>query len=364
MYIPIMKNRDEEIRVIRTMNEYFNDSIIPLIEIYRDFYLTRYKTDETGDFVREKKQNSDRKYRIKLPPTEDDIITLKKIEDELKGKKAFIDFFRFNGDEYDSSRSFKDVELSIHLSRNFAYYKTRMIDIGNYANLIPVISIKEGFNISEFDLIQLINKLKESNSSIALRVTDGFFDDFEEVFEDYLTENDYLMLDIRNQNVDSKFIELEDFRDLETDAKKILLNSPRSRKIKNGDYEHLAFTKKIDNKVSTLYKHYKLDGFGDFGGLKDDLPIDGGGGGTGTALALIYCKKDNAFFSIKHDDSSIGVRGYRYVRNDVLFRRLYFDSSSACTAMKRIEQMAGTFGNWGTWNNITLTRYIQEQATK
>ncbi|UUV27093.1 beta family protein [Lysinibacillus sp. FN11] len=244
MYVPIMKNRDEEVRVIQTMNGYFNDSIIPMIEIYRDFYLTRYKTDEAGNYVYEKKPNSNRKYKIKLPPTDDDIITLKRIEEFLNGKKAFIDFFKFYANEYDDSRSFSNVELSIHLSRDFSYYKTRMLEIGDYKNLIPVISIKEGFNISEFDLIQLIKQLRDSNSSIAIRVTDGVFEEFEEVFEEYLTENDYLMLDIRNQNIDSKFIELEDFRDFETTAKKILLNSPRSRQLKNGDYEHLEFTKK------------------------------------------------------------------------------------------------------------------------
>lgn len=364
MYIPIMKNRDEEIRVIRTMNGYFNDTIIPLIEIYKDIYLTKYKTDDTGEFVYEKKPNSKRRNRIKLPSTENDIITLKKIEEFLNGKKAFIDFFRFNANEYDDSRSFNNVELSIHLSRDFAYYKTRMLEIGNYSNLIPVISIKEGFNISEFNLIHLINQLKVSNSSIAIRVTDSLFDDFEEVFEQHLTESDYLMLDIRNQNIDSKFIELEEFRDFETDAKKILLNSPRSRKLKNGDYEHLAFTKKINNNASTLYKKYKLNGFGDFGGLKDDLPVSGGGGPMGTALALIYSKKDNAFYSIKHNDSSIGVKGYRFVRDDVLLRLSHFDPSRSCSAMQKIEYMNGTFGTWATWNNITLTRYIQEQATK
>ncbi|WCH45842.1 beta family protein [Lysinibacillus sp. OF-1] len=364
MYIPIMKNRDEEIRVIQTMNEYFSDSIIPLIEIYKDFYLTQYKKDEAGNFLYEKKPNSKKRNRIKLPPTEADIITLKHIEKILKGKKAFIDFFRFSANEYDDSRSFNNVELSIHLSRDFAYYKTRMLDIGNYENLIPVISIKEGFSISEFDLIRLINQLKESNSSISIRITDSFFDEFEEVFEQHLTENDYLMLDIRNQNIDSKFIELEEFRDFETDAKKILLNSPRSRKIKNGDYEHLEFTKKINNKASILYKHYKLDGFGDFGGLKDDLPVNAGGGPMGTALALIYCKEVNAFYSIKHNDSSAGVRGYRFVRNDVLLRISYFDPTRSCSAIQKIECMEDKFGTWKTWNNITLTRYIEEQATK
>lgn len=365
MYIPIMKNRDEEMRVLQAMNVYFDNSIVPLIEIYRDIYLPRYQTDEiTGKFIYEQKPNKQKRNKIQLPLTEDDIITLKQIKDFLKGKKAFIDFFRFNANEYDD-RPFKDVELSIRLSRDFEYYKTRLLDIGHYSDLIPVISIKEGFDISEFDLIRLINRLKESNSSIAIRITDSFLDNYEEVFEEYLAEDDYLMLDIRNQNIDSKFIELEEFCDFETEAKKILLNSPRSRKIKNGDYEHLAFTKKINNKAAILYKKYNLNGFGDFGGLKDDLPVTNTGrGNRGIALALIYCKEDNAFYSIKHDDSMIGVKGYRYVRDHILSRISYFDPNRSCRAMQRIEGMEEKFGTWKTWNNITLTRYIQEQATK
>lgn len=36
MYVPIMKNRKEELIVIKNMNGYFNDSMIPLIELIKD----------------------------------------------------------------------------------------------------------------------------------------------------------------------------------------------------------------------------------------------------------------------------------------------------------------------------------------
>src|SRR5690606_30000379 len=151
--------------------------------------------------------------------------------------------------------------------------------------------------------------------------------------EEKLTESDYLMLDIRNQHVDSKFIELEEFQYLGTDAKKILLKSPRLRTYKNGDYENLQYSIKIDNKAAVIYKDYKLQGFGDFGGLKDDLPVDAGGNGKGSALGLIFVKEENAFYSIVNYDTSKGVSGFSYVREEILNRLDILDKEDNCVAI-------------------------------
>jgi hypothetical protein len=364
MYLPIMKNRAEELKVINDMNKFFSESMIPLIEVIRDEYITKYKIDDvTGEYVYEIKPGNKKRNKIILQPTEDDINTLDKIQERLNGKKAFIDFFRFSESEYDN-KDFKGIELSFKMSRDYNYYKQRMLQIGNYINLIPVISIKKGFIISEHDLMKLINELRRDNSSIAIRITDNHLDDYIELLEKHLTQEDYIMSDIRNQHVDSKFIELEEFQELETDARKILLNSPRSREIKNGDYENLVFTKKIDNKVAKKYRDYKLDGFGDFGGLKDDLPVEGGGNGMGAALGIIYSKEKNAFYSIVNYDTNMGMSGFEYVRREILKRLSLFDSRDECIAIKRIKDMKFKFGSWRTWNNITLTRYIQQQAKK
>jgi hypothetical protein len=363
MYIPIMKNREEELRVLKNMNEFFSDSIIPLLEIIRDEYQAIYQIDKiSGDFVYEMKVGNKKKTRVKLNPTDKDIITLEKLIERLNGKKAFIDFFRFAENEY-ANKTFKGIELSFRL-RDFDYYKERLVQVGGFGNLIPVISIKRGFEISEHDLVNLIKELRKGNSSIAIRITDNYLEELSELLEEYLTEADYIMLDIRNQHVDSKFIELEEFQELESPAKKILLNSPRSREYKNGDFENLMFTKRIDNKVARLYRDYEFSGFGDFGGLKDDLPIDAAGNGMGAALGLIYLKEQNAFYSIVNYNTSEGMRGFRYVRSEVLNRLQILDIGNDCVAIKRIREMDGKYGNWGTWTNLTLTRYIHQQAKK
>ncbi|WP_435922979.1 beta family protein [Paenibacillus sp. DYY-L-2] len=362
MYLPIMKNRTEEMKVIKDMNNHFSNLVIPIIEIIRDEYETQYKTDDiTGEYVYEMKPGNKNKTKVRLDPREEDIITLEKIQERLNGKRAFIDFFRFSDNEYEN-RAFKGMELSLKLSRDYSYYKQRMLQIGKFNNLFPVISIKKGFKISEYDLLNLIRELKKNNSSIAIRITDNYFDDYTEFFMEYLTDQDFIMLDIRNQHVDSKFMELEELQELETNAKKILLHSPRSRTYKNGDYENLVYTSKIDNKLAKEYENYKLNGFGDFGGLKDDLPLDGGGNGKGAALGLIYVKEENSFYSIVNYDTNMGMRGFKYVRSEILKKLDFLDKDQDCKAIKKIKDMEGTFGSWSTWNNITLTRYIQQQA--
>ncbi|AGK51997.1 beta family protein [Bacillus sp. 1NLA3E] len=363
MYVPIMKNRKEELIVIKNMNGYFNDSMIPLIELIKDEHEKKYEIDEnTGKFIYEQKAGKTRRNRIGIPPTEADIITLKAINERLNGKKAFIEFFRFSEGEYDKKKTYKNIELAFRLSRDFAYYRQRMLEIGNYANLIPVISIKSGFKIGPHILIKFINDLKLNNQSIVIRITDYYLEEYAELLETHLRSSDYIMLDIRDKNADSKFLELEEFQELETDAKKILLNSPRSQTHKNGDFENLVFTGKINNQVANIYKEYNLDGFGDFGGLKDALPEEGGSNGKGSALGLIYLKEKNAFFSVVNHDTDKGVRGYEYVRSEILQRLNLLDRENHCLAIKRIKDMGLTFGSWGTWNNLTLTRYIQQQS--
>jgi hypothetical protein len=362
MYVPIMKNRLEELRVIQEMNGYFSESMIPLIEVIKDEYEIKYKIDSnTGQFIYVHNAGNKNRKKVKLPSTDADIITLKKINDRLGGKKAFIEFFRFSEGEYEN-RTFKDIEISFRLSRDFAYYKKRMLDIGKHSNFSPVISIKKGFKISAHDLINFINELRTNNNSIVIRITDDYLEEYTEILEEHLRDTDFIMLDIKDKHIDSKFLEFEEFQELETSAKKILLNCPRSRVHKNGDFENLVFTEKIDNQAAEVFKKYEFDGFGDFGGLKDVLPEDSASNGMGAALGLIYIKEKNAFFSVVNNDTSMGMKGFEYVRNEILKRLSLLDKEDNCLAIKRIKSMERKFGNWGTWNNLTLTRYIHQQS--
>src|SRR5690625_3926303 len=169
----------------------------------------------------------------------------------------------------------KGVKLAFDLSRDYFLYVQRMMEIKTFENFIPTISIKKGFILGHTDLEKLILDLKISNNPSAVRITDDVFDNYSSFLTILLDSNDYILLDLREQNIDARFMELTEFQNMKTAAKKILLNSPRLRELSNGEYEHLQFTDKIDNSCVEKYQAYNLDGFGDFGGLKDTLPRDG-----------------------------------------------------------------------------------------
>lgn len=361
-----MKYRIQEKNVTRDFHQLFSENIIPLFEIVTEYYIERYKEDpETGEPIRVKPKGKNRREKVKLPNRDEDIITLSELNEILNGKKAFIEFFRYTDKEYtDGKIESQKVKLSFTLSRDYGLYKKRMLEINNFKNLIPTISVKEGFEFSRTDLISIISDLKANQSPMAIRITDELFYDYSEQFSKYLTSSDYIMLDIREQDIESKFMELEEFKDFETDAYKILLNSPRISEINNGEYENAQFTDKIDNSCAKIYQEYNFDGFGDFGGLKDKLPTEGGP--FGCALALMYSKEHNQFFSVVNKDSKLGLRGYRTVVPELLDNREIIDPDNNCPIIDKIEKNAknDSFGNWESWIYYTLARYIHQQATK
>lgn len=53
IYIPMLKTRKEELKVLKVMKEHYSDKIIPLIEVIREIYKPNYLTDENGEFIKE-----------------------------------------------------------------------------------------------------------------------------------------------------------------------------------------------------------------------------------------------------------------------------------------------------------------------
>lgn len=363
MYIPIMKVRQEEMRVSKKLNKCFSENIIPLYEVLKDEYEYQYEVDENGKFIMTLEPGKKRKTKIKKDVTEDDIVTLEKLSRNINNKIAFIDFFRFDAGKYGGDKvDINKVELAYRLSRNQEEYIKRLNEISNYDNLIPVVSIKEKFIFSNTKLVEIIEELKNNNHSIAIRIEDSFFENSSKVISKILGEDDYLLYDIGEQNIDSKIVELMDLEDIEIKAKKIILNSPRKLKLNNKQYENNSITALIDNSVVNEYLNYGFDGFGDYGGLKDQLPTVGGSNGKGAALALVYDWNSNSFNSFCNSDTRLGVKGYGQVIADILDNKANLNPSNDCPFYAEVENMSvkNTNGNWAKWNNLTLTRYIYQ----
>lgn len=319
MYIPILKARRSEVATAKDLSYCFSDEIIPMFEIIS------------------------KKYDLNI------------IKEIMKGKRVFIDLFRFSVNKYKNGVDIKKVEYAWSLSEN-SFYTNELKKIDNTDNFIPVISLKTYFEIGHNDFNSLINELQEKHQSIAIRITDEYI---EQYIDEYsrLRESDYLMLDIEEQNLDSKFIELQEFSELNTFAKKVILNSPRLRERKNGEYSK-GIVNNIDTTLAEKYQKYNVDGYGDYAGLKDDLPRRGGAGGRGKALALLYDYKINKFICFINEDISKGIRGYKKIKQEILKEESIMNPDNDCPAYEKIKSIP--CGTWSTWHEIEAKRYIHQ----
>jgi hypothetical protein len=356
LYVPMFKNRPEEMRVVKELNQCFGKDIVPLIEVIDEYYETRYKVDQiTGKFI--KVQVGKQKRRIQIDPTEEDINTLQVINKLTDNKEMFIDYFRYTTKKYGTSIDIEKVGLSRKLNDSFALYKTKILGLIEYKNIIPVISIKDGYPIQKVELIKLMREVKEGTSRVAIRLTDNFIEPLSEVLQEELDKNDFVMLDIEEQLPKSKFIEYEEMEELGLLAQIILLNSPRHVKRKNGDYPENAYTALIDNSAKDYVEEYNFSGYGDYCGLKDVLPRTGGSKGLGAALALIYDFEENAFWAYTNKNIEDGMSGYNKLIPIILEDRERFDPHGTCSGFDKIASLDGS-GNWSTWHNICARRYL------
>lgn len=320
MYIPILKNRSAEMNVIKDLNYCFSDDIIPMFEVINQ------------------------KYGLDI------------IEKIMNGKKAFIDLFRFSINKYGNRIDLSRAEYSWRLSDDNNFYINELKKINNNIGFIPVISIKKDFEIPSADLYSIINDLQSKHKSIAIRITDNYLEKYNNIFS-ILRYNDYLMLDIEEQNPDSKFIEIDEFSELEIQCQKLILNSPRLKNRKNGDYNN-GITNNIDMSLVDIIKEYGFNGYGDYMGLKDCMPENQGSKGIGNALALLYDYKINKFHCFINEDKDKGFTGYREVKKEILEVENELNPDNDCPAFEKIKRI--NCGNWSTWHNITAKRYIHQ----
>ena len=357
IYVPILKTREEELRVIRNAKGCFSDKIIPLIEVITEKYKDVYQTDANGEFIRQ--LQGTRMVKIKCVPTEQDIITLPNINELIDNKKVFIDYFRFSLNKYGRDINFNNAELSYNLNNNYDLYKEKVLSVTQYENMIPIISVKPKFDISKSELIAFLSQLQNRTEQVGLRMTEEWIDEYQEIIKRSLREKDYLLFDIEEQNPKVKFMEIEKILGYQARCKVILLNSPRKLSIRNGEYPEQGTTDLIDNCARDIAREYQLEGYGDYCGLKDTMPLKNGSNGTGAALALLYDYNNNVFYSYCNHDTSLGMSGYRTLIPIIKADEKRLNADGDCPGYEKIHELSGS-GNWNTWHHINAIRYIYQ----
>ncbi|NMA06063.1 MAG: hypothetical protein GX931_06840 [Acholeplasmataceae bacterium] len=333
MYYPMFKNRMYENKVIRENKSVFEGGFItPIIEI------------------------------IELKHDVETII--KRYDEDIVGR-YFIDFFTFAYKEY-LRFSPKKVTFSLDIRDEKRYkYIDLLLETVKSEKAIPIISIKQGrpFILNKEKIFETIKTLQEKKDSIAIRIEGRYYDEYFDIIHNLLRQSDYFMFDIGSSSIDSFILQLSDFSSKNHIYKTILLNSPRLENLNNGDYENEQYTQLIDNSVAKEYMEYFFDGFGDYVGLKDELPTDGGSG-KGAALILMYNHEKNNFFSIVNKSTDDGLKGYEnFVYERVIWHRNRLDPNEDCLAYKYIDRNIGPgkgYGNWAIWKYILMLRTLSE----
>ena len=365
IYIPILKNREAEMKTLAVTNNLFSDQIIPMIEIIEDFYPTLYVKDANGEYVKEVKVDKNGKAsnrRVKREPLPEENCTLEEIQDQVKGKKVFIDFFRFQQEEYPkNSIDYNRIKLTFAMN-NREKYEKRLAEVSRYANMIPVISIKPGFVYTATELEPLCERLQSENQSIALRIHFSMLKDYRKICESLMRNTDYIFADIRQEDAESHFLQLREVAQWATSAKRILLNSPRDNAITTTQFEINGITELIDNSARDLFAVYGLDGFGDFAGAWDRLPQSQRAmGSAGSALALIYRYDVNGFESFRSEEQS-GNSGFAEVAQRVLAEEKRLNPDNDCYAYQLIHEKyeKNKVRSWPLWMSVGMIRYIHQ----
>ena len=332
MYIPTLKNRRNEKIAIKNISHLVSENIIPLIEIIN---ISKNKT-----FI-------------------DEVKIISKICDN---KAFFVDPFRFDINNYGNNIEAKKCVFSINLNNNENEYITYLKQLNLIENSIPVISIKKGFSIDKRTLKDLINHLQQNKKSIAFRIDDNELDNYLNFIIRFLRNEDYFMFDIGENNIDSKFIEIDELNKANILANKVILTSNRSIKLETADLENNKITPYIDLKLLFSFREYGFVAYGDYAGVKDTMPTRGGGNGTGRAYALLLQINEQGVYSFVNDNTKDGTRGYKNLIPLILANQPKFDKENSCPAFKVIKKMndENRTGNWGSWIAVCIMRYLHQ----
>lgn len=337
MYIPVLKNRLFENKFLREQSSYFDERVIPLIEILNQ----------------------------KIGRTTLEVDELLSIYDSYINSSYFVDFFTFEEGEY-SKHDPNQVPFYIaHRNDTINDYFDLLSLVCDTEHGIPVISIKKGreFLLDRASIKSLIQMLQALTSKIAVRVQSSLLQNFFMEIDPLLRKDDLLIYDINEDSIQSKFFDRKLLSSKSSSYKVILLHSPRSSKLNNGSYLDGDYTGLIDNSIKVNYKKLGFDGFADYAGLKNVLPTDGSNG-KGAALGLFYDSSNNQFFSIMNPDTDQGTRGHLYVLDQAftVFKKK-LDPNDDCPAFEYMFlnlYSQGKPGQWGQWKYITVLRYVSQ----
>lgn len=366
MRILAIKNRKNELQAMEKLlaRDAFPQGLIPLVEVMKaDLEYDKMTDPVTGEYVTEPKMIKGGKVinrKIDDPATERDV-TLDKIARLFAGRMAFVDFLRCDLSQYKRVKH-EDIGLVIELTLSKDKYVTRLVEIADYDNLMPIIAIKNGMEkLSPSKVSDLLSLFRERCPGRPLAIRIDEIDGYEAVLQQCLGVSDYLIYDINEQPFASRTCEYSELRALGLSCRIALLCSPREREANNGEFVHKQYAEIISNDALLSFSGEGFDIYADYGGLREKLPT-GGRSRTGRALALLYDGRNSMFKSYVCQDQSLGQNGYSKIVGDILTDENDLNPNHDCMVFEAIHAKLdkGVRMTYQDWIQYTLIRYVQQ----
>lgn len=361
-----IKNKKNELKALKIAfeNGYAPDNLAFLVEVIHGNYKYDKLIDpETGEPVRIPKKCTDGKtryYKVDDPASEQDV-TLPNLAALFQGKTVFLDFFRCDLSKY--SYDAESISLVIEMNTQLDKYRRRLVEVASWSSFIPVVTLKNGLsNFSPNELALLLAELKTLRKGSPVAVRMESFDGYENVLKSCLNADDFFIFDAGERPYQSLVMEYDDLRELGLLCSKLLLCSPRKRDIANRDFEHRSYVTLVDNSAILKYSKFGFQGYGDYGGLRDNLPKSIPV--AGRALALLYSGENLQFKSYLCDDPSLGAKGFNLIVNDILSDRAELDPLRMGYVFDELESKikTGKSFTYQQWVQYTIIQYVQQLA--
>lgn len=336
-YVPILRNLQSEREAIKHLN--LSDGIIPLIELI----LEKPQVNSKKDFI-----SFNKEYLSKLSS-----------------------YFLVDIPMYINITKVDKIPIKNFLSSIYNNNNTRINHLLSLSSIspqkmIPIVSYNPNITYIKNTIAEQTNNLSKVFSKIGYRIFEPCPNEVIEELKKLVTQEDILLLDIRNKNHSDKYLKdiyskINDIKSI-SNCKTVILHRPLPDTIKN--------TKLIDNHVvseavTTLLdsynKEYKFDAFGDFAGIKvpslNKIPVS-------SPAYIHYDNSSNKYFGFKGVFKEIRTFESMVLpkySNSKYWASIYNNHKISCYGCKLIQDMlVGKVKiNYAPrWKTLTICHYI------
>lgn len=336
MYVPVLKNRQEEINALKSLSSIpLSNKTLPLLEIVQ----YKLRSNSKKNLLQELQNTLGSNTKVMI-----DILNLKS---HKKSKKPINNFL---------SQIKENPNYRLNLYNSLKPLK----------NFIPVIS----YDPNNYDKLQNeiqhdANYLRNNFNRLGFRLKQKHFDDALSEIKNIIQDKDIIILDIEHKkhtessliNFYSKINTLKKSNNLTT----FIINSTIPEDLTNKSISNVQPILTIDNSLRDCYISYGFDGFGDYTTIKSLLPPSGGRISPGF---IYYSYKDNKCIGF-----SGRIPNLNEFKNYIIptltscvywnnYTPIHHSNCPGCNHILNLMNNSESAASQGKWKQISIKHYI------